>query len=103
MVLRRRARTCLLVLRSPWSWLVQRRAHAREAKALVDADARALIEAHGIQAYGVARWRAYQIQQGHVIDDSRPEGHWHAVKRRVGTLVGYEIGIDNATRRFMDP
>jgi hypothetical protein len=34
-----------------------------------------------------------------VIDDSRPAGHWHAVRRRVAKLTGHEIGLDNATRR----
>lgn len=84
-----------------WNWLTRR--FARKPDPLVEADARALIESHGIRAYGVAGWRAYQIQQGRVIDDSRPEGHWHAVKRHVAKLTGHQMGLDNATRRDMGP
>lgn len=75
------------------------RRRRREATALVERDATDLVAEHGIQAYGVARWRAHQVDQGKVIDESRPGGHWRAVSRRVAKLVGHEVGLDNATRR----
>lgn len=66
---------------------------------LVERDAAKLIEEHGVQAYGVAKWRAHQVDRGKLVDDSRPAGHWRAVSRRVAKLVGHEVGLDNATRR----
>lgn len=80
-----------------WQWLTARL--SRTPDPLVETDARALIEEHGIQAYGVARWRAHQIGTGKLVDDSRPAGHWRVVSRRIATLTGYEVGIDSATRR----
>lgn len=68
----------------------------------VESDAQALIREHGAQAFGIARSRARQIRHGMLLDDSRPDGHWHAVSRRVADLVGHQIGADNATRRLDD-
>lgn len=82
-------------IRSIMDWI------GRKPSPLVEADARSLIEDYGDQAYGVARWRALQIDRGKVIDDSRPPAHWHAVRRRVAKLTGYVAGIDNATRRAL--
>lgn len=84
---------------APLAWIAGWRRRRREAAALVERDAGDLVAEHGIQAYGVARWRAHQIDQGKVIDDSRPAGHWRAVRRRVAKLVGHEAVLDNATRR----
>ncbi|WP_199084345.1 hypothetical protein [Bosea sp. ASV33] len=72
------------------------------ASDLVEADAKALIEAHGIGAYGIARSRARQVAQGRLVHDSRIPGHWRAVSHRVAELVGHEIGLDNATRRLRE-
>ncbi len=66
---------------------------------LIETDARSLIEERGIQAYGIARWRARQIRHGQLVDESRPPGHWDAVSRRIAELVGHRIGADSATRR----
>ena len=84
-----------------WQWLTARL--FRTADTLVEADARALIDQHGIQAYGVARWRAHQVGTGKLVDDSRPSGHWRAVSRRVARLTGHEVGLDSATRREAEP
>lgn len=84
---------------APLTWFSGWRKRRREATALVERDAAELIQEHGVQAYGVAKWRAHQIRHGKLVDDSRPAGHWRAVSRRVANLVGHEIGLDNATRR----
>jgi hypothetical protein len=83
-------------------WKALRELFRRAIPPLVESDAQALIHEHGAQAYGVARWRAHQLRHGKLVDDSRPDGHWHAVSRRVADLVGHQIGIDNATRRLDD-
>lgn len=80
-------------------WHALRDRFRKTVPSLVNADAQALIEEHGKQAYGVARWRNHQIRHGKLVDDSRPDGRWHAVSRRVADLVGHQIGVDNATRR----
>lgn len=85
---------------APFAWIAGWRRRRREAALLVERDAQALIQEHGAQAYGVARSRARLIRHGGLIDDSRPDGHWHAVSRRVADLVGHQIGVDNATRRL---
>lgn len=69
---------------------------------LVERDAAELMEEHGVQAYGLAKWRAHQVDRGKLVDDSRPAGHWRAVSRRVASLAGHQIGVDNATRRLTD-
>ena len=83
-------------------WQRLRTWFAGEVPPLVESDAQALIQEHGVQAYGVARARARQIRHGVLVDDSRPEGHWYAVSRRIADLVGHQIGADNATRRLGD-
>jgi len=83
----------------PLAWIAGWRRRRRETAALLERDAIELIAEHGVQAYGVARWRAHQIDRGKVLDDSRSGGHWRAVSRRVAKLVGHEVGLDNATRR----
>lgn len=85
---------------TPLAWFAGWRRRRREGALLVERDAQALIQEHGAQAYGIARWRARQIWHGKLVDDSRPSGHWHAVSRRVADLVGHQIGADNATRRL---
>ncbi|WP_210188720.1 hypothetical protein, partial [Bosea sp. TND4EK4] len=55
---------------------------------MVEADARALIDQHGIQAYGVARWRAHQVGTGKLVDDSRPSG-----KRDPIAACGYAAAV----------
>ncbi|WP_306228476.1 hypothetical protein [Bosea beijingensis] len=81
------------------TWFAAWRNRRREAAALVERDAAELIEEHGVQAYGVAKWRAHQVDRGKLVDDCRPAGHWRAVSRRVAKLVGYETGLNSATRR----
>lgn len=81
-------------------WKALRERFRRAIPPLVESDAQALIQEHGAQAYGVARWRARQIRHGSLVDDSRPAGHWQAVSRRIADLVGHQVGADNATRRL---
>lgn len=84
--------------RAPLAWIGDWRQRRRDAVALVEADARALIEQHGVQAYGVAGWRAHEARPGKVIDDARPAGHWRAVKRMVAKMIGHD-GLNGSDRR----
>lgn len=86
---------------APFAWISGWRRRRREAALLVQRDAADLIEEHGVQAYGVAGWRVHQLAQGKVIDESRPAGHWRAVKRRVAELISHDR-LDNAARRERD-
>ena len=55
-------------------WL-RRRA---EYRALIEADATALIERFGEQAYAEARFRQHDAPD--IVDANRPAGHWERVK-----------------------
>jgi hypothetical protein len=50
-----------------------------EYRALIEADAKALIERFGEQAYSEARER----QHDEVVDANRPAGHWERVKKEI--------------------
>ena len=49
-----------------------------EYRALIEADAKALIEQFGEQAYSEARFRQHDAPD--VVDANRPAGHWERVK-----------------------
>jgi hypothetical protein len=57
---------------------VRRRA---EYRALIEADAKALIERFGEQAYSEARFRQHEAPD--VVDANRPEHHWERVKEAI--------------------
>jgi hypothetical protein len=80
------------------TWLKTRRARAE----LVRADAASLMARFGDGAYGEARTRMVQAQDGTVLDGNRPAGHWSFVRRRIADATGHEIGLDTATRYLMD-
>jgi hypothetical protein len=52
-----------------------------EYRALIEADARALIERFGEQAYSEARFRQHDAPD--VVDANRPAGHWGRVKEAI--------------------
>jgi hypothetical protein len=54
--------------------------------ALVEADARALIERFGEQAYSEARFRQHDAPD--VVDANRPAGHWEHVKETIRRMEG---------------
>ncbi len=60
-----------------FDWLRRR----REFHALIEADARALIERFGEQAYTEARFRQHDAPD--VVDANRPTGHWERVKQAI--------------------
>ena len=80
------------------AWLHRRRAASAALAALIEADAVDLVGRFGDQAYGVARDRDRNECKGVAIDGNRPARHWSAVKRRIASLTGTEIGVDTATR-----
>ena len=56
--------------------------HRRAAyRALIEADAKALIERFGEQAYSEARFRQHDAPD--VVDANRPVGHWERVKEAI--------------------
>ena len=57
--------------------------HRRRAayRVIVEADAKALIERFGDQAYSEARFRQHEAPG--VVDANRPAGHWERVKEAV--------------------
>jgi hypothetical protein len=61
-------------------WL-RRRA---EYRALIEADAKALIERFGEKAYSEARFRQHDAPD--VVDANRPAGHWERVKEAIGQI-----------------
>ena len=52
-----------------------------EYRALIEADAKALIERFGEQAYSEARFRQHDAPD--VVDANRPAGHWERVKEAI--------------------
>jgi hypothetical protein len=52
-----------------------------EYRALIEADAEALIERFGEQAYSEARVRQHDAPD--VVDANRPTGHWEWVKEAI--------------------
>jgi hypothetical protein len=59
-------------------WFRRRAAY----RALIEADAKALIERFGEQAYSEARFR----QHDDIVDANRPAGHWERVKEAIRRL-----------------
>jgi integrase/recombinase XerD len=80
------------------TWLKNRRARAE----LVRADAASLMVRFGDDAYDEARKRMVQAQEGTILDGNRPPRHWSLVRQRIADEIGYEIGLDTATRYLMD-
>jgi predicted Rdx family selenoprotein len=64
------------------SWLRRRAAY----RALIEADAKALIERFGDQAYSEARFRQHDAAD--VVDANRPLGHWERVKEAIRRIEG---------------
>ena len=61
--------------------------HRRAAyRALIEADAKALIEQFGEQAYSEARFRQHDAPE--VVDANRPVGHWERVKEAIRRMEG---------------
>jgi hypothetical protein len=54
--------------------------------ALIEADAKALIERFGDQAYSEARFRQHDAPD--VVDVNRPAGHWERVKEAIRRIEG---------------
>jgi hypothetical protein len=65
---------------------------------LIEADATALIQTYGADAYEEARTRARQERAGDAPGEARPRGHWDAVRREIARRTGREVGADTATR-----
>jgi hypothetical protein len=65
-----------------FSWFHRRAAY----HALIEADAKALIERFGEHAYSEARFRQYDASD--VVDANRPAGHWERVKEAIGRMEG---------------
>jgi hypothetical protein len=57
-----------------------------EYRALIEADAKALIERFGEQAYSEARFRQHDAPD--VVDANRPLGHWERVKEAIRRIEG---------------
>jgi hypothetical protein len=51
------------------------------SRALIESDARDLIERYGDNAYSEARVR--QSDEARIIDSNRPAGHWERVKHEI--------------------
>jgi hypothetical protein len=64
------------------NWLRHRATH----RALIESDAKALIERFGEQAYSEARFRQHDAPE--VVDANRPAGHWERVKEAIRWLEG---------------
>jgi hypothetical protein len=61
--------------------------HRRAAyRALIEADAKALIERFGEQAYSEARFRQHEAPD--VVDANRPATHWERVKEAIRRMDG---------------
>jgi hypothetical protein len=58
-------------------WLRRRAAY----RVLMEADAKALIERFGEQAYSEARFRQHDAPD--VVEGNRPAGHWERVKEAI--------------------
>lgn len=75
-------------------WLEKR----RQARALVDIDAAAMIAEFGDSAYTEARrWVIAELNHK-VIDADRPAGHWGRVRAEVRRRIGHREKSDTATR-----
>jgi len=75
-----------------------RRLFSRGPDNLVSADAEALIDAFGPDAYEEARTRARSERTNEVVDLNRPRGHWDSVRREIARRTHRRSGADMATR-----
>jgi hypothetical protein len=75
------------------NWLRRR----REARALIAADASAIITEHGESAYWVALDRALELRLHKVIDAERTPEHWDRVRFEIRKRSGGR-GADTATK-----
>ena len=69
----------------------------RRRRALVEADARNLMERFGERAHQEARLRVVDARRNSVIDANRPACHWERVRRVIARCMP-ESSIDNLTR-----
>lgn len=77
-----------------FAWLEKR----RQARALIESDAAAMIEEFGESAYTEARrWVIAELNHK-VIDVDRPAGHWGRVRAEVRRRIGHRERSDTATR-----
>jgi hypothetical protein len=74
------------------SWLRRRRERAER----IDAKARELIGAFGVDAYSVARQRKLQADSAEVARE------WRCIARVIAHKTGMRVGLDTATRMAMD-
>jgi hypothetical protein len=74
------------------SWLRRRREKAER----IDAKARALIRAFGVDAYSEARQRERQAQSAEATQE------WRAVAVAIARKTGKRVGLDTATRMAID-
>ncbi len=79
--------------------MLQRLRRRRQAERLAQADAEALIRAHGSEAYSEARRRERDV----VLPDGtthagRTPAHWRRVALIVARMTGKRTGLDTATR-----
>ena len=73
----------------------------KELRVRVDADATAMIAAHGDSAYWVARDRALELRLHKVIDADRTPEHWDLVRFQIRKRSGGR-GPDTATKLLED-
>ena len=60
--------------------------HRAEYRALIEADAKALMERFGESAYSEARFRQHDAPD--VVDANRPADHWERVKEAIRRMEG---------------
>jgi hypothetical protein len=63
-----------------------------EYRALIEADAKALIERFGEGAYSEARFRQHDAPD--VVDVNRPPGHWERVKEAIRRKESRHFGLE---------
>ncbi len=68
-------------------WFRRRAAY----RTLIEADAKALIERFGDQAYSEARFRQHDAPD--VVDVNRPPGHWERVKEAIRRMESRRLGL----------
>jgi hypothetical protein len=74
------------------SWLRRR----RERNERIDAKAKALVRAFGVDAYYEARQRKRQAESAEAAQE------WRAVAQAIARKTGKRAGLDTATRMAMD-
>ena len=73
----------------------------KELKAIVDADATAMIAEHGDSAYWFARDRSLEFRLHKVVDPDRTPEYWDAVRFEIRRRQGRDAA-DTATRLLED-